>query len=106
MSGNSGFGCDRLKENPRDIKLWQAVYGEAVRRGQVVFVRHGPKSKWVRVEFVQAPNCVVWICPDTPGTVDDTCYQFDPSQTTFAPFRLDTVGECRFGEGKTDFKND
>ena len=105
MGQSSGFGCARLKEDPRDIKLWQAVRGEAVRRGMVLFVRNSPTADWVRVELVQAPNCVVWICPETPGNIDDVCYSFDPAKSTYPPFMLDTQGECRFGRTRTDFRN-
>ena len=105
MGQTSGFGCERLKGNPRDIKLWQAVWAEAVRSSQFLFVRSNPRAKWVRVELVQAPNCVVWICPQTPGNIDDVCYSFDPAKSTYPPFMLDTQGECRFGRGKTDFRN-
>ena len=105
MGQASGFGCERLKTDPRDIKLWQAVWGEAARKCMFLFVRNNSSSDWVRVELVQAPNCVVWICSDNPGSLDEVCYSFDPAKTTYPPFMLDTRGECRFGRTKTDFRN-
>jgi len=102
-SGN--FGCERLKEDPRDIKLWQAVWGQARKSGLFLFVRSNENAQWVRVELVQAANCVIWICPDTPGSVDDKCFSFDPSKTTYPPYLLDTTGECRFARGHGDYLN-
>jgi hypothetical protein len=102
---DSGFGCERLKDDPRDIRIWQAVWGEAARQGKFVFVRTSSTALWVRVELVQSPNCVVWMCPDRPGGPDEVCYAFNPMDTTYPPFMLDTSGECRFGKTKTDFRN-
>lgn len=103
-SGN-GFGCEKLKEDPRDIKLWQAVWAEATSQGSFVFVRSSSIAMWVRVELVQAANCVVWMCPDRPGGPDEYCYEFNPMTSTYPPFMLDTTGECRFGSDKLDFRN-
>ncbi len=105
MGQVSGFGCEHLQEDPRDIKRWQVVCGQARKSWLFLFVRTNTRAKWVRVELVQSPNCVIWICPDTPGTVDDTCYQFDPTKTTFPPYMLDTIGECRFARNRDDFFN-
>lgn len=95
----------QLKANPRDIRYWQAALGEARKRGCQLFVRQSPIAKWVRVELVQAPNCVVWIVMEGTNITDENSFSFDPSKTTFPPYNLDTTGEVRFGSYKTDFQN-
>ena len=111
----SNCGCgpnqdllQQLRDDPRNIKNWQLAWAVGIKCSQFLFVRNNANSKWHRVELIQAPNCVVWVCRDGVGTaniVDETCWSFDPTQTTFPPFQIDTVGELRYGKSKTDFQN-
>jgi hypothetical protein len=110
--GNKSPSLDylqQLKDDPRDIRNWQLAWSAGIRCSRFLFVRNNADAPWLRVELVQAPNCVVWVCKDRPGSVnisDENCYTFDPATTTFPPFQLTTVGEVRYGRSKTDFQND
>lgn len=98
----------KLRDDPRNINNWQLAWSSGLRCSRFLFVRNDAIAKWLRVELVQSPNCVVWVCRDQAGSStiqDETCYHFDPAQTTFPPFQLDTVGEVRYGRSKTDFQN-
>jgi len=98
----------QLRDNPRDIRNWQLAWSAGVRCSRFLFVRNNENSKWHRVELVQAPNCIIWVCYDRAGSStlpDEYCWSFDPTTTTFPPFQLDTVGEVRYGKTKQDFQN-
>lgn len=107
MAGPKLDILQQLQDNPRDVRLWQVAWSTALKACRFLFVRNNSSAPWHRVELVQAPNCIVWVCKEGPttGISDENCWSFDPSKTTFPPYQLDTVGEVRYGTSKTDFQN-
>lgn len=107
MAGPNIDILTQLKDDPRDIRYWQAAWASAIKACRFLFVRNNANASWHRVELVKAPDCIVWVCKEgaAQGISDENCWSFDPSKTTFPPYQLDTVGEVRYGSSKLDFQN-